>query len=103
MMLYVFVHSLIGKIYKILPLKEEADRGQDVHLHEYLCSLLRDLAGACDTFPELEMSPEYITILNTIQYLSSNEFGHKACKQEVFKMIELLTCLEKHLGGEDDA
>lgn len=100
MMIYVFVRSLIGKVYKILPLKEEFDSGEDVHLDEYIESLLLDLSGASSTFPELNDIPDFITIINILQYLSTHDFNHKTCKREVFKMIGLLENIVAKMGGE---
>lgn len=100
MMVYVFIHSLIGKIYKILPLKEELDMGQDVHLSEYISSLLLDFAGALESFPELSTFTEFITIVNILQYLNTHHFDHRTCKREVFKMISLLEKIEERMGGE---
>lgn len=100
MMLYVFIHSLIGKIYKILPLKEESDAGQDVHWADYISSLSRDMVGACSTFQELRISSDYITVLNVLEYLQAHDVDHRTCKQEVFKMIRLLENLEKQIGGD---
>ena len=100
MMLYVFIHSLIGKIYKILTLKEESDAGRDVHWLGYVESLSRDMVGACSTFYELSVSPDYITVLNILEYMQVHEVDHRICKQEVFKMIRLLENLEKQIGGD---
>ena len=99
MMLFVFIHSMVGKVYKILPLKEESDSGKDTHCEEYIHSLCADAMGAIETFPELQINSSYITILNALQFLSTNEFNHATCKREVFKMIRLLQQIEHEIGG----
>ena len=64
-MLYVFIRGLTGRIFKMLPLREEADTGEQVYLTEYMDSLARDVIGAMTTFPELAEFPEYITVVKT--------------------------------------
>lgn len=100
MMLFVFLRSAVGKVYKILPLKEEFDAGDNTHLDAYLDSLCCELGGALDTFPELRSIPGYISVLNTAKFLSQNDFDHAVCKREVFKMIRLLQQIENEIGGD---
>ena len=77
---------LINKTYKILPLKEE---NSDT-LKSYLESYQRELIGNMDLVPMLVKEPKFITVLNTIQYLISEEYSDKVCKREVFKCIRIL-------------
>ena len=100
MILFVFIHSMVGKVYKILPLKEEHDAGEDTHIAEYIDSLCTDAVGAFETFNELKAMASYITIVNTLQYLNTNDFDHVVCKREVFKMIRLLQQIEREIGGD---
>lgn len=100
MILFVFIHSMVGKVYKVLPLKEESDAGMDTHFAEYLDSLCADAVGAFDTFPELQKIPHYITVVNSLQYLNHNDFDHSICKREVFKIIRLLQSIEHEIGGD---
>lgn len=99
MMLYVYIRSMVGKVYKILPLKEEFDAGEDTHFKDYINSLCADAMGALETFPELRRMPSYITVLNDLQFLNISDFDHATCKREVFKMIRLLQKLEYEIGG----
>lgn len=100
MMLYVFIRGLTGRVFKILPLKEAEDRGEEIYLNEYLGSLARDMYGATMTFPELQEMQGYVTSLNVIEFLLNNEFTQDICKKEVFKILGLLNAIEKQLGGE---
>ena len=97
-MLFVFIRGLTGRVFKILPLKEEMDNGNDVHLNEYIASLARDASGALETFPQLQEMEGYITVVNTLQYISLNEVDHTVCKQEVFKMLRILNQIEESHG-----
>lgn len=98
MSLTLFLNSLTGKIFKILPLKEKNDAGYAVHLEDYLESLLIEIIGACDTFSELGDSAEFLTVVNTMQYISQNDVSVKVCKREVFKMIGLINKISKQGG-----
>lgn len=99
MSLALFLETLTGKIYKILPLKESSDSGSNVHISEYVASLLIEIVGACDTFPQLKEYAGYLGIVNTIQYISQHNISVKVCKREVFKMLRLLEDIEKQIGG----
>ena len=81
-----YIEFLINKTYKILPLKEE---NSDT-LKSYLESYQRELIGNMDLVPLLVNEPKFITVLNTIQYLISEEYSDKICKREVFKCIRIL-------------
>lgn len=81
-----YFEFLINKTYKILPLKEE---NSDT-LKSYLESYQRELIGNMDLVPLLVKEPKFITVLNTIQYLISEEYSDKVCKREVFKCIRIL-------------
>ena len=81
-----YFEFLINKTYKILPLKEE----KSDTLKSYLESYQRELIGNMDLVPLLVKEPKFITVLNTIQYLISEEYSDKVCKREVFKCIRIL-------------
>lgn len=81
-----YFNFLINKTYKILPLKEE----KSDTLKSYLESYQRELIGNMDLVPMLVKEPKFITVLNTIQYLISEEYSDKVCKREVFKCIRIL-------------
>lgn len=81
-----YFNFLINKTYKILPLKEE----KSSTLHSYLESLLRELIGNVELVKILVDEPQFITVLNTLQYLISEEYSNKTCKKEVFKCIRIL-------------
>ncbi len=86
---------LINKTYKILPLKEKNSET----LKSYLESFLRELIGNKDLVPFLVNEPKFITVLNTMQYLASEEYTVKECRSEVFKCINILKDInEKYFG-----
>lgn len=81
-----YFEFLINKTYKILPLKEE----KSDTLKSYLESYQRELIGNMDLVPILVDEPKFITVLNTMQFLISEEYSDKICKREVFKCIRIL-------------
>ncbi|MBQ0036423.1 MAG: hypothetical protein KBT35_05855 [Firmicutes bacterium] len=81
-----YFNFLINKTYKILPLKEENSET----LKSYLESFLRELIGNKELVPILVSEPKFITVLNTMQYLATEEYSVEVCKKEVFKCINIL-------------
>lgn len=82
---------LINKTYKILPLKEE---GVDT-LNSYLESFLNELLGNQKLITFLGQEPKYMTFLNTIEYLATEDYSIAVCKKEVFKCIHILKDINK--------
>ena len=90
-----FLDSLTNKIFKILPLKEQ----NNYFLFSYLNSLQIELIGALITFPKLKNSSNYLSIINTVNFLDDNTFSNQQCKREVFKIInETLQKVKKEVG-----
>jgi len=87
----LFLKSLIGEVYKILPMKESNDEG----LSYYLDSLCIQLLGGLESFSELKRCNKYISILNVIQFFRINEYDTRTCKREVLKCTNLLEKLSK--------
>lgn len=81
-----YFEFLINKTYKILPLKEEGSKTLNAYLESYLCELI----GNKELITVLVDEPKFITLLNTMQYLISEEYSAKVCKKEVFKCIRIL-------------
>lgn len=95
-----YFEFLISKTYKILPLKEEGS----VTLKSYLESYLRELIGSKELVTILVDEPKFITVLNTLQFLISEEYSVSVCKQEVFKCIHILEQINSKYfkGGDSD-
>lgn len=89
---------LINKTYKILPLKEENSKT----LQSYLESYLRELIGNKELVSILVDEPKFISIMNILQFLISEEYSVKVCKKEVFKCIRILEEINKKYFEERD-
>ena len=96
--LSTFLTVITGKIFKILPLREDDNE----YVHEYLDSLRIEMTGAIETFPELHENYDFISLVNTINYLIGNDFDVPTCKREVFKMLKVVNRLQVNVGGEDE-
>ncbi len=90
---------LIDKTYKILPMKEE----NSITLKAYLESYQRELIGNKRLIHLLVNEPQFITILNTIQYLISEDYTADICKKEVFKCIRILQNINEKYFKERDS
>ena len=94
---YKYFQYLINKTYKILPLKEEESKT----LKSYLDSFLRELIGNRDLIVALVDEPQFITVLNTLEFLATETYSVQICKKEVFKCIRILTEINgKYFGGD---
>ncbi len=92
-MISKFLNGLVGAIYKILPLKED----ENSYLSDYLDSLVVQLKGALETYPELASNVRYISVINSIQYFRKNDYTVKQCKREVFKCIKDIEKIQKEV------
>lgn len=95
--LNMYFKYLIGKFFKILPMKEQGCSTLD----DYLKSFLNELLGNYELCKDLRNNPQYITLLNITSYLATQQYDSKVCKREVFKAIKILEMLQK--DGEVNA
>lgn len=82
-----YFYSLVGRIFKILPLREEGDTDA---FRTYVDALWMEMSGALKLFPELWNNSKYVSVLNIIGYLSMNEVDVAKCRREVFQAINLI-------------
>lgn len=92
-----YLHSLTPKIFKVLPMYEEADPGLSVYLER----LLAELRGSTFTFPSLAGNSQYIAILNNLNYLLHYEYTKEECRRLVFDSISLVEKVNRS-GGVGD-
>lgn len=93
---YVFVRSMIGRVFKLLPMYEDEMSGREVFRDRYLESLCFELKGAMSTFPTLGTNASYISVVNTIEHLAQEVLPFTVYRREVLKAhSELIALLEK--------
>lgn len=90
-----YVRSLVGRVFKLLPMREQVDQGIDLFLDTYIADLSDEISGACVTFPELYDLPEFISAVNSLNYLRYHwlEMEFKAYRSTVLKMTNHIACL----------
>lgn len=86
-----YFEFLINKTYKILPMKEENSET----LKSYLESYQVELIGNKQLVKLLIDEPQFITVLNTMQFLIDSDYSIETCKKEVFKCIRILNKINK--------
>lgn len=80
----------IGKIYKLLPLKEE----HNPTLYSYINSLLVELYGSRKIIPRFASDPEFIMMICSIAGLESTD-DLSVFRSKVFECIEVCKKLIK--------
>lgn len=86
-----YLKALINKVYKILPMKEEENKT----LQCYLTGLEHELVGCYQLHFELVKEPRFLSVINIVKYLETNEYDCKTAKREVFKAIRLIEDIVK--------
>ena len=94
-----FLSSLTGKIYKLIPLREDQDAGKSVYLDQYIDSLLIEMIGAMETYSVLKSDKQYISVINTVQYMSRNQMKTSVWRRETFKMLRCIDKIQYAMGG----
>lgn len=86
-----YLKALINKVYKILPMTEENSET----LQCYLTGLRHELVGCYQLHFELVDEPRFLTVVNIVKYLETNDYDTATCKREVFKAIRLIQNIVK--------
>ena len=94
MEIQVYLQSLTGKIFKILPMFEN----EDETLNTYMAHLVAELSGGSFSFPELSSDAGYISLFNGVNYILHHDCSVKQCKREVFNMLSVVDVLIEKYG-----
>lgn len=70
--LATFLVKLRNDVFKILPMKEAANEGEDNHLGDYIYSLIITSEGALSTYSRLSTEKPYIYVINNLNYLHNH-------------------------------
>lgn len=96
-----YLNCLTGDIFKLLPMKEAEMKGQDNHLHDYMETLIVNLKGAVDTYPELANEKQFLYIINSLQYLVNNTTEFKQWRRIVLTSTRYINNIIVTLGGTE--
>lgn len=97
-----FLSNMINRVFKLLPMREQFDQGDDPFLNEYLQELTLEANGAYKTFPELYTKTRYVSVTNTLQYMCCNwgKMPFHAYRRSVLKMTNYLSTLVEEVEDE---
>lgn len=70
--LNTYLSGLRNKVFKLLPMREAYDSGENNHIDEYLDNLCANFSGAFDNYPELSDTREIVEVYNNIVFLKNN-------------------------------
>jgi hypothetical protein len=87
----LYLKTMIGAVYKILPMYD----CNDSNLHDYLDSLYVQLAGGYEYYQDLRLNQRFQSVINIVQFFIKYEFDKKTCKREVLKATNILDKLSK--------
>lgn len=86
-----YLHSLVGRFYKILPLRED----HSITLDKYMNSLLREMLGCELLADSLKGDDRFVSLLSILRSLIADHEDISVVKTDVFRAINIITQLEK--------
>lgn len=99
--LKTYLSSLCNKVFKLLPMREAYDQGDNNHLIEYLENLCANFAGAFACYPELTATSEIVEVYNNVTFLKNNQHIEFAqWRSIILRSTRLIqTVAERYKGG----
>ena len=67
-----YLVNLQNKVFKLLPMREAHDSGEDTHLAAYLDNLCANYAGAFACYPDLANVREVVEVRSNVVFLKDN-------------------------------
>lgn len=93
-----YLNFLVGKIYKILCMREE---NSDT-LSKYMQSLQRELAGNQKLIVALRYDSDFLSLMSKIEFLVYNEADLPTYKKDIFDCISLVKRMQSKYFGEEE-
>lgn len=100
--LVIFLENLRGDVFKLLPMKESELDGVNAHLNNYLDSLIINIKGAMDMYPQLSGEKPLVYILNNLQYMRNNDLEFKQWRKIVLDATHDIDRIYVSYGGNKD-
>lgn len=86
-----YIDSLIGKFYKILPIKES----NESTLLSYVESFQRELIGCKNAMKKLSYDSRYMTLIAILSYIKDNIDDVQKIRSDVFRAIDICKKLKE--------
>lgn len=86
-----YLDFLVGKVYKILCMKEDKDKT----LYKYMQSLQRELIGNKQLIVMLRHDSDFLSLLSKLEYLICNEVDLPTWKKDIFDSISLIKRMQE--------
>lgn len=93
--LVVYVNSMISKVYRMLPMKEENVSTIDT----YISSTLREFIGQKELIDKFKDDKNLFAILGVLEHLLQED-DISNFKSDIFKVINLIEKMKLSLDGE---
>ena len=92
-----YAKMLVGKVFKILPMREK----ETETLNVYLESFIIELVGNKSLIENLKYEPLFMSLLSTLEYFVENPDAEVAVyKREIFKCIDIVKKIQEKHGSQ---
>ncbi len=82
-------------VFKLLPMKETYDGGEENHIYQYLEMLIVSAKGAMVSFPQLRSQKKYLTVTNNLNYLfTETELAFAEWRKIILKSTRYINDLQ---------
>lgn len=88
--LITYLSSLQDRVFKILPMKEAFDAGEDNHLLDYIENLIDNCSGAFELYPELQKTKPFLEVRANLAYLKSANVEFKKWRSVILRSTRLI-------------
>lgn len=86
-----YLVNLQNKVFKLLPMREAHDDGENNHLAEYIENLCANCAGAFACHPNLTNMREVVEVHNNVAFLKNNiDIDFKKWRSIVLRSTRLI-------------
>lgn len=98
----VCLRSIRGKIFKLLPMRESFDRGEDNHLEDYVENLSIAFSGAIINFQNLGLDKDVLDAFNIISGLRGiAQMPYKQVRSAILRSVRILTSAIDRIESKD--
>ena len=91
-----FLHRLVGRFFKIMPLKES----NSPTLNLYLQSFKIDLMGCNSVMKATGYNDLFLQLIDVLQFFLEHDFDNDTCHREVMKCIGIVKLLYEDYAGK---